>query len=577
MTISYHAYGTSAVGSTSVAPAYPVVSAGDMLLLFVATKPASATISTPSGWTALASASGTTGSDGADTGPTKMAVFWKIATGSESGTQSVSISSGNSSQAYIVSYTKTLGYWSTPAFLTYIRTSGGSAYSATFTAPNTSWLQPGDYIEFNASIPTDAPSLSSGSPASSGITWGGSVGGAIYPTTTGNDSSIIDVSGDVASGAMSGTTITVTTSMSGTLTNVYGPSILVRLRDSAGGTTYQATGTLNTVTTVVGSSVFKGASSASAPVVTTTSGTITFTGRPAGSVSVVTGAVGTPTSYQEITALSTIATTINGNVVSYGEITGNISVESVALGSPYSYQEINATNPISTTVEGVVTSKFSASGSTSVTTLTTGSIQLLGEVSGSSSIVTTLMGDVSVISGSSTYQVIGTSVANSTVVGVVTSDVFVSATTDIVTHTTGAVSIISVPVYQVAGTITVSTETTAALTQHNSVSGISSSVTSTLGTVSSTGTIFGVSAIASALMGSVSTLLDVAGLVDVASTVSGVVRISGSPDLPSTITLTGHILKVKLDVVDDGIIIVGDQDEHIVLKARYNEITLEAH
>lgn len=72
---------------SSLAPSFPSVSANDILLLFVTALDSSgnATISTPAGWTAISSFHHAL-SD------TASALFWKRATGSESGTQTVSLS-----------------------------------------------------------------------------------------------------------------------------------------------------------------------------------------------------------------------------------------------------------------------------------------------------------------------------------------------------------------------------------------------------------------------------------------------------------------------------------------------------
>ena len=65
MTIALRAAGAWAAGSSSLAPALPAGSAaGDRMVLFVACKPFGITISTPSGWTALAAGTGTNGSTG---------------------------------------------------------------------------------------------------------------------------------------------------------------------------------------------------------------------------------------------------------------------------------------------------------------------------------------------------------------------------------------------------------------------------------------------------------------------------------------------------------------------------------
>ena len=110
MAIAFGLSGTSAVtGTNTVTPSYPAVSAAEYLLCEVAHKYADRTVATPSGWTAFGSAAGAAGTDGvADEGGVKIWLFGKEATGSESGTLSVTASGGTANWmgARIYSFTK---------------------------------------------------------------------------------------------------------------------------------------------------------------------------------------------------------------------------------------------------------------------------------------------------------------------------------------------------------------------------------------------------------------------------------------------------------------------------------------
>ena len=110
MAIAFGAAGTTSSSATStVTPAYPTVAAGDYMVLKVAHKYATPTVATPSGWTALGAQAGGAGTDGTvDEGQVKLWIFGKEATGSESGTLSVSNSGGTASclSARILSFTK---------------------------------------------------------------------------------------------------------------------------------------------------------------------------------------------------------------------------------------------------------------------------------------------------------------------------------------------------------------------------------------------------------------------------------------------------------------------------------------
>lgn len=99
------AFGVSATGSgsntNSVTPTYPTVAAGDYIVMIVGQKYANRTVTTPAGFTALGSASGGAGTDGTvDQGNVKLWVFGKQASGSESGTITVTSTGGTSSSMH---------------------------------------------------------------------------------------------------------------------------------------------------------------------------------------------------------------------------------------------------------------------------------------------------------------------------------------------------------------------------------------------------------------------------------------------------------------------------------------------
>jgi hypothetical protein len=105
---------TAAAGSaTAPAPAYPTgINAGDMLVLFVGVKPYTSVVSTPAGWTSVGSVTNGTTVSGIDTGSMLQAAFVKIADGTESGSLTLTVTSGNSTWASIVLVNKDLGsYW----------------------------------------------------------------------------------------------------------------------------------------------------------------------------------------------------------------------------------------------------------------------------------------------------------------------------------------------------------------------------------------------------------------------------------------------------------------------------------
>lgn len=92
-------------GSTPVAPTYPTVEEGETVYLFVHNKPSTATPTTPTNWTLVGTATGGAGTNGNDTGPTRMTVFKRVAgAGGLSGSQSVTITGATVSAACMVAW-----------------------------------------------------------------------------------------------------------------------------------------------------------------------------------------------------------------------------------------------------------------------------------------------------------------------------------------------------------------------------------------------------------------------------------------------------------------------------------------
>ena len=97
MAIALRAAGAWAAGSTAPAPTIPAgTTTGDIMLLYVGCKPYNATINTPSGWTAIAAASGSNGTtaNGTDTGSVLWATFYREWL-SGAANPTISITSGN--------------------------------------------------------------------------------------------------------------------------------------------------------------------------------------------------------------------------------------------------------------------------------------------------------------------------------------------------------------------------------------------------------------------------------------------------------------------------------------------------
>lgn len=245
------AFGTPVVGATaysasagtSVAPAYPAgILATDQLVMFVGQKPAAAnggTVTTPTGWTLrdeLTAAGGYGTTLGADTGNTNLRVYTKdTVTAGQTGTQSVTLGGNGVSWAFIIRVPTsggTISYGSADGQRTTTPTSPMSigltngASATNFTA--------GDIALWAMCIPTDVttPSqFSAQSITATGATFNTAVELNEPDSTTGNDIGGYSAWATVASGS-STTAPTVTSTLAGTLTNVRGPVVLLRLHET---------------------------------------------------------------------------------------------------------------------------------------------------------------------------------------------------------------------------------------------------------------------------------------------------------------------------------------------------------
>lgn len=185
--VAYGAMGTGANGSSSVAPSYPTgITAGDLLVCVVSSGATnSETPSTPSGWTSQGSYATTDGTFGIDTGPRRITVFTKEATGSESGTLSVSITNGNTCRGSIFRFSRTH-----PSYSWSLAATGGD-YSANGTAVSVTGgaiaFAPGDMMLVSTCQRVDTATQTNTNCTASGITFGTRTSRTITAVTTGND------------------------------------------------------------------------------------------------------------------------------------------------------------------------------------------------------------------------------------------------------------------------------------------------------------------------------------------------------------------------------------------------------
>lgn len=244
MSIAFGAAGAVAYGTTSVAPAYPAgIAAGQLLLVKIGTRPGNTVTATlPSGgWWRVGESIGTFGTTGLDAGPTRAVVFAKIATGSESGTLSITVTSGDACFAYMESWTCAAGARFSLELFTGQDSSSGTGYSAAATA-YAGALVTGDFLSALIVKPTDAGSTAAWSAhgfTATGITFSARTEVAEAATANGNDLGGVGFYASVSSGTMSGTSITATATLSNAS---YGPAAIVRIREITPGVMPKVTG-----------------------------------------------------------------------------------------------------------------------------------------------------------------------------------------------------------------------------------------------------------------------------------------------------------------------------------------------
>jgi hypothetical protein len=186
-TVTFGAIGTGANGSTSVAPSYPTGITADQYLTCQVSSGGTGnpTPSTPSGWTLLGTSTTTDGTYGVDTGPRRITVFGKIADGSETGTLTVSITSGDSCRGTICRWTKAgSGSWVVDAVAA---NDSGAHTGISMTAGASLTWNTGDATMVANSQRVDSVTQSSQSLTATGVTFGTRTNRAATAVTTGND------------------------------------------------------------------------------------------------------------------------------------------------------------------------------------------------------------------------------------------------------------------------------------------------------------------------------------------------------------------------------------------------------
>lgn len=202
--VAWGAAGTAANGTTSATPSYPTgITAGTSWLYCQVWSGASGepTPTMPAGWTQLGTRSGGSGATfGADVGNRRATLFRKDAVaGTETGTVTVSLTSGNTMRAVIFRVEVPSGFTISEQWQSGEDTSHGTGWSAAMGASQVFSVD--DLVLVATAQSTDNATQSSQSLTASGVTFGTRTNRESTAVTTGNDLRAVLESIPVTAGA----------------------------------------------------------------------------------------------------------------------------------------------------------------------------------------------------------------------------------------------------------------------------------------------------------------------------------------------------------------------------------------
>lgn len=228
MSIAFVSTGAAATGTASLNIAYPSApAAGNMIFCYVSAKSPSSDCTTPTGFTLLAKHDGVAGGAvGANTGPVSIYVFYKEATGSESGSLSVSCSGADSMVGRMALYSKASGTtWAPITYTSGEDSTSGTGFSVTGSAGID--LAPDDFIIGAAAGTRGNTSASSGSFTLSYVAFTSTIERIDSSNTSSPGNQLVSHDNLVASGSRNAApTYTITFGLA-----TVGPAIIFRLRE----------------------------------------------------------------------------------------------------------------------------------------------------------------------------------------------------------------------------------------------------------------------------------------------------------------------------------------------------------
>jgi hypothetical protein len=232
--VAYGAASTIVYSTGNPAATYPAsITRGDLLILLVGTKPDTSASTRPVGdFVYLGAYAGGGGTTGADTGPTLIEVFWKIATGAETGTQTVTNTGNSVSWVQMYRFTNSTKFWSL-AIAGGTDSTTGTAWSVTCDV--NPGITSGDMILVGSCTPTDiavGAQFTAESVSATGATLGSMVEVSEPQSSSGNDIGGFVFYMSCSAGTSSAAPV-ITATAGSTTTNVRGPSALIRIREAS--------------------------------------------------------------------------------------------------------------------------------------------------------------------------------------------------------------------------------------------------------------------------------------------------------------------------------------------------------
>lgn len=234
MAIAFGAKGATAYATgLTITPAYPSgITAGQLLILVLATRDPGTGPRVEGNWAGLGESVSTTGTQGLDTGPVRTLFFGKIADGTETGSLGGSyVTSGSATWAEIYRFTSTTGKFAVD-WAKGEDTSSGTAFSAACSPMprlGNGWIAPGDLLLAAATKPTDAGTWSGQAFSVPGLTIGTATEITDAATDLGNDLGGSSWYAQVTSGTQTSPVVTATAT---TTESIYGGALVLRIRDT---------------------------------------------------------------------------------------------------------------------------------------------------------------------------------------------------------------------------------------------------------------------------------------------------------------------------------------------------------